>query len=75
MLKRYYHKEKKLYNVTGDNAGLHWIWFNTIDTVFFSTTKVDGVPGGMDNNQDVGVEEQPPNKHKEATQKIPEEKP
>lgn len=46
-----------MHNVTGDNAGSQWIWFNMIDMVLFGTSKVDGVSGGMNNNEDVGVEE------------------
>jgi hypothetical protein len=71
--KRHYHKEKKLHNVTGDNAGSQWIWFNTIDEVLSSTAKADGVPGGMDNGEDVGVEEQVPAQEEEATQQGREE--
>ena len=59
-LKRHYHKEKKIHNVTGDNGGSQWIWFNLIDEVLFGTTKADGVPGGMDNGEEVGGKEQPP---------------
>ena len=57
-LKRHYHKEKKLHNVMADNVGSQWIWFNTIDEVFSSTSKVDGVHGGMDTGQDVDGEDQ-----------------
>ena len=60
-LKRHYHKEKKLHNVTSDNVSSQWIWFNMIDKVHLGTTKINKEPGGMDNDQDVGVEEQPPN--------------
>jgi hypothetical protein len=74
-LKRHYHKEKKLHNVTGDNAWSQWIWFNTIDEVLSGTAKADGVPGGMDNGEHVGVEEQIPSQEEEATQEGREEEP
>ena len=66
-LKRHYHKESKLHNVTGDNVGSQWIWFNTIDEVLSGTAKADGVLGGMDNSEHVGVEEQYPSQEEEAT--------
>jgi hypothetical protein len=65
-LKRHYHKEKKLHNVTGDNAGSQWIWFNMIDEVLSGTAKADGVPGGMDNGQ-------PQSQPDEEAQHVPEE--
>ena len=72
-LERHYHKEKKLHNVTGDNAGCQWIWFKTIDEVLSDIAKADGVPGGMDNGEYVGVEEQVPSQEEEATQEGREE--
>ena len=49
-------------NVTRNNADSQWIWLSTIDEVILGTTEVDSVPGGMDNDHDVGVgvEDQPP---------------
>ena len=60
------HKEKKLHNVTGDNAGSQWIWFTMIDEVLSGTTKADGMPGGMDNSRFVGVDDQPPSQPEET---------
>lgn len=57
-LKRHYYKEKKLHNVMGDNVGSQWIWFNMIDEVILDSVKADRVPSGMDNGQNVGVEDQ-----------------
>ena len=74
-LKRHYHKEHKLHNVTGDNEGSQWIWFNTIDEMLSSTAKADGVPGGLDNGEPVSVEEQIPSQEEEATQEAREEEP
>ena len=74
-LKRHYHKEKKLHNVTGDNAGSQWIWFNMIDEVLSGTAKAEGVPGGMDNGRPVGVDEQAPSQPEEDSQQVPEEEP
>ena len=66
-LKRHYHKEKKLHNVTTNNTGSQWIWFNTIDEVVSGTTEVDGVPGDMNNDHNVGVEDQPSSQQGEVT--------
>ena len=66
-LKRHYYKEKKLHNITGDNGGSQWIWFNTIDKVFSDTAKADDVPGGMDNDKHVGVKEKISFQEEEAT--------
>ena len=74
-LKRYYHKEKKVHNVTGDNGGSQWIWFNLIDEILSGTAKADGIPGGMDNGKEVGVEEQPLVQQEEAPEQIEEEEP
>ena len=49
---------QKRINFTMSRMTSQWIWLNTIDKVFFGTTKADGVPGGMDNGEDVGVEKQ-----------------
>jgi hypothetical protein len=46
-----------------------------IDKVLSSTTKGDMVHDGMDNDQDAGVEDQPTNQLKEATQQVPEKEP
>ena len=74
-LKRHYHNEKRIHNVTGDNGGSQWIWFNLIDEVLSGTAKVDGVLGGMDNGEEVGGEEQPPVQQKEAPEQAKEEEP
>ena len=72
-LKRHYHKEKKLHNVTGDNAGSQWIWFNMIDEIFSGTAKADGVPGDMNNGRPVGVDEHPSSQLEEDLQQVSEE--
>ena len=41
-LRQHYHKEKKIHNVTGENGGSQWIWFNMIDEVLSSIVKADG---------------------------------
>ena len=46
-----------------------------IDEVLSGMTKVDGVPGGMDNGLNVGVEDQPLSQQEEGTQHFPKEKP
>ena len=74
-LKRHHYKEKKLHNVTGDNARSQWIWFNTIDEVLSGTAKTDDLPGGMDNDEYVDVEQQILSQEEEATQEGREEKP
>ena len=74
-LKRHYHKEKKLHNVTCDNGGSQWVEFNTNDEVFFSIAKADGVPGGMNNREHVDVEEQISFQEEEATEEGQEEEP
>jgi hypothetical protein len=67
-LKQQDHKEKKLHNVMGDNAGSQWKCFNMIDDVLSNISKIDKVHDGMDNGHDVGMEEQPPSQQEEATQ-------
>jgi hypothetical protein len=74
-LKHHYHKEKKLHNVTGDNAGSQWIWFNMIDEVLSGTAKADGVPGGMDNGRNVGGDEQPPSQPEVESEQVHEDEP
>jgi hypothetical protein len=64
-----------LYNVTGDNAGSQWIWFNMIDEVLSGTAKADGVPSGMDNSRPIGVDDQPQSQPEEEAQHVPEEDP
>ena len=66
-LKRRYYKEKKLHNVMGDNVGSQWIWFNMIDEVLSGTAKAHGVSGGVDNGQNVDVEDQPQSQQREGT--------
>ena len=71
--KRHYHKEKKIYNVTGDNGRSQWIWFNLIDEVLSGTAKADGILGGIDNGEEVVREEQPPVQQEEAPEHVKEE--
>lgn len=59
-LKRHSSKDYKLYNVTGNNVGSQWIWFNMIDKVLSDTTKTDRVHGSIDNSGHVRVDNQPP---------------
>lgn len=56
-LKQHHYKEMNIHNVMSDNAELWKIWFNIIDEVFWDTTKVDGVHGSMDNDEDMSIEE------------------
>ena len=44
-----------------------------IDEVLSNTAKANGVPGSMDNDHNVGVEDQPPSQHEEVTQEVLEE--
>ena len=64
-----------MHNVTGDNAGLQWIWFTIIDEVLSSMAKADMILSGMDNGHNAGVEDQPPSQQEEVTQEVPEEEP
>jgi len=41
-----------------------------IDEVLSSTARVEGVPGGIDNGQNVGVDDQPPSQ----PEQVPEDK-
>ena len=44
-----YYRQKKIYNVSGDNSGLtRWTWYNAIDAMLSETTEANGVPGGND---------------------------
>ena len=74
-LKRHYHKEKRIHNVTRDNGRSQWIWFNLIDEVLSGRAKANGVPGGMNNGEEVGGEEQPPVQQEEAPEQAEEEEP
>ncbi len=41
-----YHQEK---GILGTNTeALEWIWYNKMDDILVGTTKVDGIPQGMD---------------------------
>jgi len=41
-----YHQEK---GILGTNTEvLEWIWYNKMDDILVGTTKVDGIPQGMD---------------------------
>ena len=46
-----------------------------IDEVLSGTTKVDGIPGGIDNGEEVDREEQPPVQQEEAPEQVEEEEP
>ena len=46
-----------------------------IDENLSCTTKANGIPGGMDNSEDVGGEEQPPIQQEEALEQVEEEEP
>jgi hypothetical protein len=46
-----------------------------IDKVLSSTAKGDGVSGGINNGQNVGVDDQPPSQPEEESQQVPEDKP
>jgi hypothetical protein len=47
-LRKQYYKEKKLQNVSGDNAGSSWIWYGAMDAMLSETAKANGVPGAID---------------------------
>ena len=44
-----------------------------IDEVLSGIAKADGVPGGMDNGEEVGGEEQPPVQQEDALEQVEEE--
>ena len=46
-----------------------------IDEVLFGTTKADGIPGGMDNGEEVGREEQPLVQQEKAPEQAEKEGP
>ena len=46
-----------------------------IDEVLSGTAKANGVPSGMDNGHNMGVEDQPPSQLEEVTHEVPEEEP
>ena len=44
-----YYRQKKIYNISGDNSRLtRWTWYNAIDAILSETAKANGVPGGND---------------------------
>jgi hypothetical protein len=46
-----------------------------IDEVLSGTAKADGVPGGMDNGRNVGVDDQPPSQPEVEPEQVPEDEP
>ena len=62
-----------MHNVIGDNAGSQW--FNMIDKVLSGTAKANRVPSGMDNDHNVGMEDQTPSQHEEVIHEVPHEEP
>ena len=48
-MRQQYYRQKKIYNVSGDNSELtQWTWYNAIDAMLSETAKANGVPGGND---------------------------
>jgi hypothetical protein len=47
-LRKQYYKEKKLHNVSRDNAGSSWVWYDAMDAMLSETAKANGVPGAID---------------------------
>jgi hypothetical protein len=48
-MRKEYFRQKKEYNMSGDNSGVaRWNWYNAMDGMLSETAKVNGVPGAND---------------------------
>jgi predicted transcriptional regulator len=61
-MRQQYFRQKKIYNVSGDNSGLtRWTWYNAMDAMLSETAKANGVPGANDQGAPVIGTEAVPN--------------
>ena len=60
-MRQQYYRQKKIYNVSGDNSGLtRWTWYNAIDAMLSETAKANGVLGGNDQGAPIIGTQVPP---------------